>query len=92
MRRPALALAALLVPIAVFAADKPRAPKQYTIEQFMKTTAMGGASFSADDSRILFHSNETGHLQRLLGAGRRRQAHAAHAVEGNDAVGELLPG
>ena len=60
MRRPALALAALLVPIAVFAADKPRAPKQYTIEQFMKTTAMGGASFSADDSRILFHSNETG--------------------------------
>ncbi|HEX3059828.1 MAG TPA: S9 family peptidase [Usitatibacter sp.] len=60
MRRSALALAALLVPIAVFAADKPRAPKQYTIEQFMKTTAMGGASFSADDSRILFHSNETG--------------------------------
>ena len=60
MRRSALALAALLVPIAVFAADKPRTPKQYTIEQFMKTTAMGGASFSADDSRILFHSNESG--------------------------------
>jgi len=60
MRRSALALAALLVPIAVFAADKPRTPKQYTIDQFMKTTAMGGASFSADDSRILFHSNESG--------------------------------
>jgi dipeptidyl aminopeptidase/acylaminoacyl peptidase len=38
----------------------PRAPRQYTIEQFMKTTAMGNASFSADDSRILFHSNESG--------------------------------
>ena len=35
-------------------------PKQYTIEQFMATTSMGNASFSADESRILFHSNETG--------------------------------
>lgn len=35
-------------------------PRQYTIEQFMATTALGGASFSADEKRILFHSNESG--------------------------------
>src|SRR3982751_3439330 len=56
-----IALLVLAVSLSALAADKPpRAPKQYTIEQFMKTTAMGGASFSADDSRILFHSNESG--------------------------------
>jgi dipeptidyl aminopeptidase/acylaminoacyl peptidase len=60
MKRLALFAATLLFAVAACAADKPRQPKQYTIEQFMKTTAMGGASFSADDSRILFHSNESG--------------------------------
>ncbi len=34
--------------------------KQYTIEQFMATTRLGGASFSADEKSILFHSNKTG--------------------------------
>src|SRR3712207_244187 len=37
-----------------------RAVKQYTIEQFMDTTRVGGASFSSDESQILFHSNKTG--------------------------------
>jgi dipeptidyl aminopeptidase/acylaminoacyl peptidase len=37
-----------------------RAPKRYTIEQFMATTSVGGASFSADEQRVLFSSNETG--------------------------------
>jgi dipeptidyl aminopeptidase/acylaminoacyl peptidase len=36
------------------------AMKQYTIEQFMATTRLGGASFSADEKSILFHSNKTG--------------------------------
>ena len=36
------------------------AAKQYTIEQFMATTRLGGASFSADEKSILFHSNKTG--------------------------------
>ena len=35
-------------------------PKRYTIEQFMATTSLGGASFSADEKRVLFHSNVTG--------------------------------
>jgi dipeptidyl aminopeptidase/acylaminoacyl peptidase len=34
--------------------------KQYTIEQFMATTRIGGASFSTDEKSILFHSNKTG--------------------------------
>ena len=37
-----------------------RPKKQYTIEQFMATTAVGGASFSPDESKVLFSSNETG--------------------------------
>ncbi len=57
-------LAAALVPAlaAAAAADtQPRRPsKQYTIEQFMATTAVNGASFSADEKRVLFSSNETG--------------------------------
>jgi dipeptidyl aminopeptidase/acylaminoacyl peptidase len=36
------------------------AVKQYTIEQFMATTRIGGASFSADEKSILFHSNKSG--------------------------------
>ena len=38
----------------------PRQPKQYTIEQFLNTISIGGASFSADETRILFSSNKTG--------------------------------
>jgi dipeptidyl aminopeptidase/acylaminoacyl peptidase len=34
--------------------------KRYTIEQFMATTSIMGASFSADEMRILFTSNATG--------------------------------
>ncbi|HEU4711798.1 MAG TPA: S9 family peptidase [Pyrinomonadaceae bacterium] len=40
-------------------AAKP-AVKEYTIEQFLDTVRIGGSSFSADDSQILFHSNKTG--------------------------------
>jgi hypothetical protein len=37
-----------------------RVPKQYSIEQFMATTKVGGASFSHDEKEILFHSNKSG--------------------------------
>lgn len=37
-----------------------RTPKQYRIEDFIQTTGVGGASFSADESRLLFSSNKTG--------------------------------
>jgi dipeptidyl aminopeptidase/acylaminoacyl peptidase len=42
------------------AGEKPFTPKRYTIDQFMATTSLAGASFSADEKRILFHSNATG--------------------------------
>lgn len=37
-----------------------KAAKRYTIEQFMATVSIGGASFSADEKRILYHSNASG--------------------------------
>jgi len=37
-----------------------RAIKQYTIEQFLTTTAIGGSSFSPDEKSILFSSNKSG--------------------------------
>ncbi len=40
--------------------DEARAVKQYTIEQFMDTTKIGGSAFSHDEKEVLFHSNKTG--------------------------------
>ena len=34
--------------------------KRYTIEQFMATTRIGGASFNANETRVLFHSDASG--------------------------------
>ena len=66
----ALAAAALLPTLALAAPDKAppakatraatRPTKQYTIEQFMRTTDVFGASFSPDEKRLLYTSNETG--------------------------------
>ncbi len=39
---------------------KKKEVKQYTIEQFMNTISIYGSSFSFDESKILFSSNETG--------------------------------
>jgi dipeptidyl aminopeptidase/acylaminoacyl peptidase len=33
---------------------------EYSIEDFMATTRIGGASFSPDGAKLLFHSNQTG--------------------------------
>ncbi|MEW6759911.1 MAG: S9 family peptidase [Pseudomonadota bacterium] len=37
-----------------------KAPKRYTIEQFMATTSVTGASFSKDEKNIVFSSNASG--------------------------------
>jgi Tol biopolymer transport system component len=58
--RNALALTLLLSGALELEAASPRPKKQYTIEQFMATTAVSGASFSPDESKLLFSSNETG--------------------------------
>ena len=38
----------------------PREVAQYTIEQFYKSTNVGGGSFSTDDTKLLVSSNESG--------------------------------
>src|SRR6266540_4875389 len=55
-----LAGLALVFAAPVLAAPPGRPSKQYTIEQFLATTAISGASFSADEKKILFSSNKTG--------------------------------
>ena len=39
---------------------KPTTVRRYTIEQFMASTWLTGASFSADEQRVLFSSDATG--------------------------------
>jgi dipeptidyl aminopeptidase/acylaminoacyl peptidase len=56
---PALVLV-IAVPSRVHAQAGKRPSKQYTIEQFMATTSVTGASFSADEKRLLYSSNQTG--------------------------------
>ena len=41
-------------------AEKPKEVKQYTIEQFYKSSEAFGGSFNSDDSKILYTSNESG--------------------------------
>src|ERR1700737_3955534 len=49
------------IPTGAFARPASSRPaRQYTIEQFMAATSIRGASFSADEKRILFSSNKTG--------------------------------
>ena len=50
----------MLVTVAAASAQTARPSKQYTIDQFLSTTSVRGASFSPDESRILFSSNKTG--------------------------------
>lgn len=52
----------LLITLVSFACKKSdyREVNQYSIEQFMNTVSIGGSSFSADETKILFSSNQTG--------------------------------
>jgi dipeptidyl aminopeptidase/acylaminoacyl peptidase len=58
--RPVLALSLAVAASAGIAQETRRPSRQYTIEQFMATTSATGASFSADEKRLLFSSNESG--------------------------------
>ncbi len=63
MIRSMLAAALCLIPLSLVAATnaaKKRPGKKYTIEQFMGTTSVSGASFSPDEKEILFSSNAEG--------------------------------
>ena len=60
LRFPLAGLALVLTAAPILAAPAGRPSRQYTIEQFLATTAISGSSFSADETKILFSSNKTG--------------------------------
>ena len=45
---------------AVRSSTQSRPSMEYTIEQFLNTVAINGASFSSDETRILVSSDKTG--------------------------------
>jgi dipeptidyl aminopeptidase/acylaminoacyl peptidase len=47
-------------PVAAAPAEPARPSRQYSIEDFVDTVSVAGASFAPDDSRILFSSNKNG--------------------------------
>src|SRR5438046_305780 len=59
-RKPDVSNKALITKQTPVTKKDSKGPKQYTIEQFMATTRIGGASFSSDEKSILFHSNKSG--------------------------------
>ncbi|AWL03462.1 alpha/beta fold hydrolase [Massilia oculi] len=66
-----------------------RPVKRYTIEQFMATTSLTGASFSKDEKQILFSSNESGIFNAYtvpVGGGKPR-ALTASKTDSTYAVG-----
>jgi dipeptidyl aminopeptidase/acylaminoacyl peptidase len=75
---PVALLALIVVSVPAALAQQVR---QYTIEQFMNTVRIGGASFSADEKSILFHSNKTGifnvYSARVTGGGATQLTHNA---------------
>jgi len=60
MKRYTSVFAALLLVPALSLAAAKRPAKRYTVDQFMATIGIGGASFSPDETKVLFSSNETG--------------------------------
>ena len=81
-----LFLLATLVATTLFA--KPRPSKLYTIEQFMNTVAVGGASFSPDEKEILFTSDETGirNVYAVPVAGGKARALTTSATDTTSAI------
>jgi len=53
-------LGSTLIASALAAVPPQRPSKQYTIEQFLETITISGASFASDEKTLLFSSNRTG--------------------------------
>jgi dipeptidyl aminopeptidase/acylaminoacyl peptidase len=62
MKKPlaTIAIAAFMAIVSIETTIGQEQTKQYTIEQFLKTTSFNGSSFSHDKSKILVSSDETG--------------------------------
>jgi dipeptidyl aminopeptidase/acylaminoacyl peptidase len=65
-----------------------RPSQQYSIEDFVETVAVSGASFSSDESRILFSSNRTGiwNVYEMPVAGGEWKSITASTTDNNYAV------
>ena len=92
LRLAAFAAVAGLIVSTADAATVPKAPasrpREYTIEQFLSTTSLRGASFSHDESRVLFSSNESGiwNVYSVSTAGGTPTAITNSATDNNYAV------
>ena len=73
------------------AAQRARKPPQYTIEQFMNTTAMFGASFSPDERSILVTGDQSGvfNAYEIPAAGGKPRALTHSTTDGVFTVGYL---
>ncbi len=60
LRTPVAAMSIAFLAMDALAATPVRPTKEYSIEQFLETVSINGASFSGDEKQILFSSNRTG--------------------------------
>ncbi|MCW3117577.1 MAG: family peptidase [Chitinophagaceae bacterium] len=65
--------------------------KQYSVEQFYKSTEVGGGSFSSDDSKMLVSSNESGiynvyEIDIITGGKKALTRSPKESIFGNDYV------
>src|SRR5712692_11910533 len=76
---------------SVATAQGARPVPQYTIEQFMNTTAMFGASFSPDERSILVTSDQSGvfNAYEIPAGGSKPQARTHSTTDGVFTVGYL---
>lgn len=83
------AVAAPVAKAATSSGGTAKAAKRYTIEQFMATTSYGGNSFSADEKRVLFHSNASGifNVYSMPVGGGAPEALTKSTTDSNYAVG-----
>jgi len=58
--RFAIALIIISTVISCNKASEEKAPKQYTIRQFMDIVSLNGRAFSPDETKVLISANETG--------------------------------
>src|SRR5438046_860524 len=89
---PLLALASMIPGTSAAQSARPARPvRQYTIEQFMNTTAMFGASFSPDERSILVTSDQSGvfNAYEIPAGGGKPQARTRSTTDGIFTVGYL---
>ncbi len=70
-----------------------RPSKQYAIEDFVETIGVAGASFSPDESRILFSSNKSGiwNAYTMAASGGEWTPVTQSTTDNNNAVAWFLP-